>query len=446
MDGEGEGRCILVKQKQSRLLTRGAAQEMHMPNNVVEFNEPAQVQSSRSALDELLRLGAQKMLHAAIQNEVEEYIQTHTSVRDENGRRLVVRNGYLPQRDLQTPVGNVSIRQPRVEDRRPDHKFLSRLLPPYLRRTPSLEALIPALYLRGISTGDFTEALSSLLGPHAAGLSPANIVRLKEDWAKEFQTWSARDLSGKRYVYWWADGIYFNVRLDDTARPCVLILMGALENGAKELIAVVDGERESKLSWQALLSDLKTRGLVHGPKLAVGDGALGFWCALDEEYPGVQRQRCWVHKTANVLDKLPKKLQPTAKAHLHEMYLSATRADAQQAYQRFFKLYEDKYPKACECLRRDEAVLFSFYDFPAAHWAHLRTTNPIESTFATVRHRTRQTKGCGSRLATLSMVFQLARVAERKWRKLNASELIGQVIQGLKFKDGEIAVQQNKAA
>lgn len=419
---------------------------MHMPNNVVEIKDPAQAESCRSALDELLRLGAQQMLHAAIKNEVQEYIQTHASLRDDKGRKLVVRNGYLPERELQTPVGNVSIRQPRVDDRRPDQKFLSRLLPPYLRRTPSLEALIPALYLRGISTGDFTEALSSLLGSNAAGLSPTNIVRLKEDWAKEFATWSGRDLGSKRYVYWWADGIYFNVRLDDTARPCVLILMGALENGVKELIAVVDGERESKLSWQALLSDLKKRGLAQGPKVAIGDGALGFWCALDEEFPGVQRQRCWVHKTANVLDKLPKKLHLTAKAHLHEMYLSPTRADAEQSSQRFFKLFEDKYPKACECLRRDQAILFTFYDFPAAHWAHLRTTNPIESTFATVRHRTRQTKGCGSRIATLSMVFQLARVAEGKWRKLNGSELISQVIQGIQFKDGELAVQQTQAA
>lgn len=386
------------------------------------------------------------MLGAAIENEVEEYIKAHAAVRDESGRRLVVRNGYLPRRKLQSPVGNVSIRQPRVDDRRPDHKFLSRLLPPYLRRTPSLGALIPALYLRGISTGDFTEALTSLLGPNAAGLSPANIVRLKEGWAKEFETWGRRDLAGKRYVYWWADGIYFNVRLDDTARPCVLVIMGALENGRKELIAVVDGERESKLSWQGLLSDLKKRGLALPPKLAVGDGALGFWAALEEEYPGVALQRCWVHKTANVLDKLPKSVQPAAKVHLHEMYLSPTRASAQQAYQRFFKLYQDKYPKACECLRRDEAVLFTFYDFPAAHWAHLRTTNPIESTFATVRHRTRQTKGCGSRVATLSMVFQLAREAEKKWRKLNGSELIAQVIQGVTFKDGELAVQASKAA
>lgn len=414
-----------------------------MPNNVVQLNDPAQVQS---ALDVVLRQGAQEMLRAAIQNEVDEYIQAHAGMRDEKGRRLVVRNGHLPERHIQTPLGQVGIRQPRVEDRRPDHKFLSRLLPPYLRRTPSVEALIPALYLRGISTGDFTEALASLLGPNAAGLSPANIVRLKEDWSQEFQEWSERDLTGKRYVYWWVDGIYFNVRLDDTARPCVLVIMGALEDGTKELIAVVDGERESKLSWQALLSDLKKRGLTQAPKVAVGDGALGFWAALDEEYPGVVRQRCWVHKTANVLDKLPKKIQPTAKAHLHEMYLSPTRASALQAYERFFKLYEDKYPKACECLRRDRDVLFNFYDFPAAHWAHLRTTNPIESTFATVRHRTRQTKGCGSREATLSMVFKLASAAQKRWRKLNGSALLAEVIQGVKFHDGELAVQTSQAA
>ena len=414
-----------------------------MPNNVVQLNDPAQVQS---ALDQVLRQGAQELLRAAIQNEVEEYIQTHAALRDEKGRRLVVRNGSLPARQIQTPLGQVSICQPRVNDRRPDHKFLSRLLPPYLRRTPSVEALIPALYLRGISTGDFSEALASLLGPNAGGLSPANIVRLKEDWSKEFAQWSGRDLTGKRYAYWWVDGIYFNVRLDDTARPCVLVIMGVLEDGTKELIAVADGERESKLSWQALLSDLKKRGLTLAPKMAVGDGALGFWAALDEEYPGVVRQRCWVHKTANVLDKLPKKTQPGAKTHLHEMYLSPTRASALQAYDRFFKLYEDKYPKACECLRRDRDVLFNFYDFPAAHWAHLRTTNPIESTFATVRHRTRQTKGCGSREATLSMVFKLASAAEKRWRKLNGSTLLAEVIQGVKFHDGELPVQTSQAA
>jgi putative transposase len=419
---------------------------MHMPNNVVELNEPSQVQNYRSALDQVLRQGAQDLLRMAIQNEVDEYIQSHSGSRDEKGRRLVVRNGHLPERQIQTPVGNVSIRQPRVEDRRPEHKFLSKLLPPYLRRTPSVEALIPALYLRGLSTGDFSEALTSLLGPNAAGLSPANIVRLKENWTQEFADWSRRDLSGKRYVYWWVDGIYFNVRLDDTARPCVLVLMGALENGAKELIAVVDGERESKLSWQGLLSDLKKRGLTLAPKLAVGDGALGFWAALEEEYPGTGHQRCWVHKTVNVLDKLPRKIHATAKAHLHEMYLSPTRTDALQALQRFFKLYQDKYPKACECLRRDESVLLAFYDFPAAHWAHLRTTNPIESTFATVRHRTRQTKGCGSREATLSMVFKLASAAEKRWRKLNGSALLAEVIQGVTFHDGELAVQTNQAA
>src|SRR6185295_2194182 len=279
---------------------------MHMPNNVDQLTDCSQVQSARSALDEILRQGAQKLLGAAIQNEVDEYIQTHAAVRDEKGHRLVVRNGYLPERQIQTPLGEVSIRQARVNDRRPEQKFLSKLLPPYLRRTPSLEALIPALYLRGISTNDFSEALASLLGPNAEGLSPTNILRLKEDWAKEFEQWSQRELSGRRYVYWWVDGIYFNVRLDDTARPCVLVIMGALKEGTKELIAVVDGERESKLSWQALLSDLKKRGLTLAPKVAVGDGALGFWAALEEEYPGVTRQRCWVHKTANVLDKLPK--------------------------------------------------------------------------------------------------------------------------------------------
>ena len=403
-------------------------------DNVVALKDRVAL-DSRSALDGLLREGARTLLQSAIEAEVAEYLAAHRDARDEQGRQLVVRNGHLPERDLVTGVGPVRIEQPRVRDRREGKRFSSQLLPPFMRRVPSVDALIPVLYLKGISTGDFSEALEAILGPNATGLSSANIVRLKEGWQKDYETWAARDLSGKRYVYWWADGVYFNVRLEPD-RPCMLVLMGTLEDGTKELVAVWDGQRESKESWTEVLRALKARGLPQGPKLAVGDGALGFWAALEEVFPEVREQRCWVHKTANVLDKLPKRVQPHAKALLHEMYLAPTKADASKAFERFIREYEAKYPKAAECLRKDRDVLFTFYDFPAEHWAHLRTSNPIESTFATVRHRTRQTKGCGSRLATLTMVFKLAAQAEKHWRRLNGYELLSKVIQGVKFIDG----------
>lgn len=408
-----------------------------MKKDTVVSLENRVVEESRSALDGLLREGARKLLQEAIENEVAEYIERRRELRDETGRRQVVRNGSMPERDLVTGVGPVRIRQPRVNDRREGQRFSSQILPPFMRRVPSVDALIPALYLKGLSTGDFGEALEAILGENAVGLSATNIVRLKQGWEQEYREWSRRDLSGKRYVYLWADGIYFNVRLTPE-RPCMLVLMGTLEDGTKELLAVEDGHRESKESWLEVLRDLKARGLKESPKLAVGDGALGFWAALEEEYAGSRHQRCWVHKTANVLDKLPKRVQPHAKKMIHEMYLASTRADALEAYQAFLDHYGAKYPKACECLRKDEAVLFTFYDFPAEHWTHLRTTNPIESTFATVRHRTRQTKGCGSRLATLTMVFKLATQAEKHWRRINGYQLIAKVWEGAEFVDGEL--------
>jgi len=410
--------------------------------NIVDLKRQAQV-VNRDCLEELLAEGARKLLQQAIENEVAEYIEGHSGERDCRGHQLVVRNGRLPERDILTGMGPVKVSQPRVNDRRPEAKFTSNILPPYLRRTRSIDALIPALYLRGISTGDFTEALSEILGANAPGLSATNVVRLKEGWQKDFEAWQRRELSAKRYVYWWADAIYFNVRLSEE-RPCILVIMGSLANGTKELVAVVDGQRESKLSWAALLSDLKRRGLKEAPEVAVGDGALGFWAALHEEFPRTREQRCWVHKTANILDKLPKSLQPQAKSHIHEMYLSPGRAKAIEAYEEFLRLYGAKYPKACECLRKDKDVLFTFYDFPAEHWGHLRTTNPIESTFAGVRHRTRQTKGCGSRLATLSMVFQLVRVAEKHWRRLNGRQQLAQVVAGVKFIDGVDSTSNQK--
>ena len=387
-------------------------------DNVVQLKSREPVENPTSVLDTIVRRGAQQMLQAALETEVAEYVAQFGNEVDTRGHRLVVRNGHLPERELVTGVGPIGVAQPRARDRSGERKFTSKVLPPFLRRLPSVDALIPVLYLKGISTGDFSEALSGILGPNVAGLSATNIVRLKECWEKEYEAWSTRDLSGKQYVYIWADGIYFNVRLDKD-RPCILVIMGATKDGTKELLAVWDGERESKASWQAVLRDLKRRGLTEGPKLATGDGALGFWAALEEEYPGTREQRCWVHKTANILDKMPKRTQPDAKKLIHDMYLAGTRADAMVAYTEFNTLYSAKHPKAVACLTKDEDVLFTFYDFPAQHWAHLRTTNPIESTFATVRHRTRQTKGCGSRKATLSMVFKLGLEAQKRWRRLN---------------------------
>jgi transposase-like protein len=368
--------------------------------------------------------------------EVADYVDQHQGVRSpDSGQRLVVRNGRLPAREILSSLGPIPIEQPRVRDRREGMKFTSAILPPYLRRAPSLEALIPTLYLKGISTNDFPEALSAILGEGAKGLSASTIVRLKESWEKEYEAWQSRDLKGKRYVYFWADGVYFNVRLSEE-RPCVLVIVGALPDGTKELVALVDGERESALSWKALLLDLKRRGLEEGPEVSVGDGALGFWAALEEVFPQSRRQRCWVHKTANVLDKMPRSLQPGAKTMLHQMYLAATKPEALKVYSDFLKLYGAKCPKACQCLEKDPEDLFTFYDFPAEHWGHLRTTNPIESSFATVRHRHRQTKGNGSRLATLAMVHKLATEAQNHWRKLNGYELLAKVIGGIRFEDG----------
>jgi putative transposase len=398
---------------------------------------------SRDVLTEILRQGAQKMLATAIENEVVEYIAEHENQRDACGYRLVVRNGWLPARTIQTGVGPVEVEQPRVNDKRIDENgqrihFSSKILPPYLRRTKSIDELIPWLYLKGISTGDFTEALQALLGPQAPGLSATNIVRLKESWQQEWSGWSKRSMEGKYYVYLWADGVYFNIRLEDPGnnKQCILVLMGATSDGRKELIAIAEGYRESAQSWRELLLDVKNRGLSQAAKLATGDGALGFWAALREIYPATQEQRCWVHKTANVLNKLPKSLHPKAKSMLHDIWMAETRKQADTAFDLFITTFQAKYPKAIECLAKDRDVLLSFYDFPAEHWVHLRTTNPIESTFATVRLRTRRTKGCGSRTACLTMVFKLAQCAERHWRRLNAKELIVEVIRGITFVNG----------
>jgi putative transposase len=378
------------------------------------------------------------MLVQAIDAEVAEWIESHRDVRDAAGHRQVVRNGRLPKRTILTGVGPLEVEQPRVLDRRPKDEaesFSSQILPPYLRKTKSLEELIPWLYLKGVSSGDFSEALAALVGPSAAGLSATTITRLKSVWEEEFQEWTKRSLEGKKYVYLWADGVHFNIRLEED-RLCILVLMGATEDGRKELIAVADGYRESEQSWKALLLDVKSRGLTVDPTLATGDGALGFWKALPQAYPSTREQRCWVHKTANVLDKLPKRLQPEAKDKIHQIWMAPTKADADKAFDLFVATYEAKYPKATECLSKDRDVLLTFYDFPAEHWIHLRTTNPIESVFATVRLRHRRTKGNGTRLACLTMVFKLMQSAQKRWRLLNGSNLLPDVIQGTKFIDG----------
>lgn len=392
----------------------------------------------KSVLEEVIRNGARRMLQKTIEAEVAEYIERHTHLRDDNGLRLVVRNGHLPERDLVTGYGPLQVRQPRVNDRRPDKRFTSRILPPFLRRVPSIDALIPCLYLKGISTGDFIEALEAILGPRVIGLSATNIVRLKEVWKQDYEAWRQRDLSDKHYAYIWVDGIHFNVRLEDD-RTCMLVMIGATADGRKELIAVQDGYRESKVSWLDILRDLKGRGLSRLPAVGVGDGALGFWAAAAEEFPSMRRQRCWVHKTANILDKMPKRVQGPAKQRIHDMYMAETKEQALKAYEEFIRLYEAKYPAACTCLEKDKDDLFTFYDFPAEHWIHLRTTNPIESTFSTVRLRTVRTKGCGSRVATLMMVYKLAEQAEKHWRRLNKHEYIALVIQGVQFNDGMMA-------
>jgi transposase-like protein len=384
------------------------------------------------------------MLQAAVESEVNEFVGQHADRRDEQGNRLVVRNGYLPKRQLLTGAGRLAVEQPRVRDNTPERdqrvRFSSSILPPYLRRSKSIDELIPWLYLKGISTGDFQEALQALLGEDAPGISANVIVRLKEQWAQEYDAWSHRDLSDTQYVYLWADGIYVNVRLENEAnqRQCLLVLMGATADGRKELIAVVDGYRESEQSWTELLIDLKQRGLTIAAKLAVGDGALGFWAALRKVFGETREQRCWLHKTGNVLNKLPKSLQEKAKADLHEIWMAATREAAEKAFDTFLEQYGAKYPQACECLKKDRDVLLTFYDFPAEHWKHLRTTNPIESTFATIRLRHRRTKGSGSRRASLAMMFKLAQSAQKRWRRLNGHERLLPLMEGKTFVNGEL--------
>ena len=389
----------------------------------------------------VLREGARRMLTQAIEAEVEAFLAAHGSLVDERGRRRLVRDGHAPERHVQTGIGPIEVRRPRVRDRgdggSPPIRFGSAVLPAYLRRTRNIEELLPWLYLKGVSTGQFAEALAALLGPDAPGLSAATVRRLTEAWQEEHARWRRRDLSTRRYVYLWADGVHFTPRLDHE-RQCLLVLIGADASGRKELLAVEDGFRESVQSWRELLLRLRDEnGLVLDPELATGDGALGFWRALHEVWPKTQQQRCWVHKTANVLNALPKSVYGKAKQDLHAIYEAENRAAAEAALDRFVAKYGPKYAKAAACLAKDRDALLAFYAAPAEHWKHVRTTNPIESTFATVRLRTDRTKGCLSRQTALAMVFKLAKSAERRWRRLDGTERLAQVIAGVRFRDGE---------
>lgn len=403
------------------------------------------VPGGADVLGGILREGAQRLLAHAIEAEVAEWIDARAAIVNERGHRQVVRNGHLPERTLTTQVGPIKVRQPRIRDRRRQEEaeaFTSKILPPYLRKSRAIEELIPWLYLKGLSTGDFNEALQALVGVNAAGLSASTITRMIESWQEEYRQWRQRSLEGKEYVYIWADGVHFNLRLEED-RQCILVLMGATADGRKELIAVHDGHRESEQSWKTLLLEVKHRGLTIDPRLATGDGALGFWKALAQVFPTTRGQRCWVHKTANVLDKLPKRLQPHAKAMLHDIWMASTKAEANRAFDLFLATYEAKYPHATDCLAKDRETLLTFYDFPAEHWMHVRTTNPIESVFATVRLRHDKTKGNGSRVACLTMVFKLMESASKRWRALNGSTLLKDVIAGVPFADG---IKQPKVA
>jgi transposase-like protein len=412
--------------------------------NVFQLSQPG---SFADPLTEVLRNGAQALLAQAVEAEIAAFLSMYAENMTQDGRQRLVRHGHLPEREIITGIGPVAVRCPRVRDRVGEGseriRFSSAILPPYARRSKSLEVLIPILYLKGVSTGDFEEALIALLGKDAGGLSASSVGRLKAVWSEEHARWSKRDLSAKRYVYFWADGIHVQARLEDAAQ-CLLVIIGATPEGKKELVGLIDGVRESAQSWKELLLDLKRRGLTIGPELAVADGALGFWQAIEEVWPTTRGQRCWVHKTANVLNKLPRSQQSKAKRALQEIWMAETKKDALVAYDAFVETWGIKYDKAAECLIKDRDVLLAFYDFPAEHWKHLRTTNVIESSFATVRHRTVRSKGCLSNKTALAMIFKLAEAAERSWRRLDGHNHLPKIILGVRFTDG-IEVVRSKA-
>ena len=405
-------------------------------DNVVAIKKPERFVDD--PISDILRQGARDLLAHALEAEIEIFLNQYKDLRDETGLQRIVRNGYLPERQIQTGIGPVPVEVPRTRDRSLQEServsFSSAILPPYLRKTRSMEQLIPWLYLKGVSTGDFSDALAALVGKDAPGLSAPTISRLKTVWQQEFQQWQKRNLSEKRYVYFWADGIYCNVRMDD--KQCLLVIMGATADGVKELVAIEGGFRESEMSWKQLLLDLKSRGLTTAPQLAIGDGALGFWKALSKVYDGTRWQRCWVHKTANVLNNLPKSLQSNAKSKLHQIWQAANKDEAARHFNDFVNTYEAKYPKAAQCLEKDRDALFTFYDFPAEHWRHIRTTNPIESTFATVRLRTNKVRGCFSASTVISMAFKLCQCAQKRWIRLHRPERLADVVKGVKFVNG----------
>ena len=415
--------------------------------NVFRLSHPG---SFADSLTEVLRNGACALLAQAVEAEVAALLSCHADKLTADGRQRLVRHGHLPEREIMTGIGPVAVCCPRLRDRVGEGseriRFSSTILPPYARRSKSLDLLIPILYLKGVSTGDFEEALIALLGKDAPGLSASTIGRLKEAWSEEHARWSKRDLSAKRYVYFWVDGIHVQARLEDAAQ-CLLVVIGATPEGKKELVGLIDGVRESAQSWRELLLDLKRRGLAMGPKLAVADGALGFWQAVEEVWPQTRGQRCWVHKTANVLNKLPKSQQSKAKRALQEIWMAETKKDALLAFDAFVEAWGIKYDKAVECLIKDRDALLAFYDFPAEHWKHLRTTNVIESSFATIRHRTVRSKGCLSNKTALAMTFKLAEAAEKSWRRLDGHNQLPKVILGVHFADGvEVIRSQAQAA
>ncbi len=411
-------------------------------HNIFEFKDRDTISDE---LTEMMRTGAQQLIHQAVQIELEELLAVNAHRLTPEGHAAVVRNGYQPQREILTGIGPVTVKLPKVRSKDGEVVcFNSALVPPYVRKSRSLEAALPWLYLKGISTGEMSEALKLLVGPDAHGLSASTIARLKQVWAQEYQQWNRRRLDKDQWVYIWADGIYSGLRAEQT-KLCALVIVGVNERGEKHFLAIEDGVRESTQSWREVLLDLKSRGL-NAPQLAVGDGAMGFWSALDEVYPDTRHQRCWVHKTANILNKLPKSLQPKVKQSLHDIWQAETRQDAQSAFDLFVQTYEAKYPKAVECLQKDRDTLLAFYNYPAQHWQSIRSSNPIESTFATIRHRTRRSKGCLTRDGMLHMMFKLGLCAEGKWRKLRGFNYLGKVIRGIEFKDGIEVESDDQAA
>jgi transposase-like protein len=412
-------------------------------DNVIELKKPDTFVDD--PITDILRQGARKLLAQALETEIEIFISQYKDLTDQIGRQRIVRNGHLPEREIQTGIGAVPVKAPRIRDRHAKAskriKFSSSILPPYLRKTKSMEQLIPWLYLKGVSTGDFSDALAALVGKDAPGLSATTISRLKTVWEQDLHVWQKRDLSDKHYVYFWVDGIYCNVRMDD--KQCLLVIIGATKDGKKELVAIDGGFRESELSWAQLLTDLKSRGLKTGPKLCIGDGSLGFWKALSKVYPDSRWQRCWVHKLANVLNKLPKSHQPKAKQKLHNIWHADDKDEAERLFNDFIQVYGAKYPKAAQCLEKDRDALLTFYDFPAEHWRHIRTTNPIESTFATVRLRTAKVRGCFSANTVITMAFKLCQCAQKRWIRLHRPERLAEVIKGVKFVNG---IEENRIA